>query len=106
MQVIVLLLMWMLAILQTNIFSDKFGYCYTDHLCFAEGSGIQCLSLKQQLDLIKNKWDCYNYGGEWVVPDMNYDSVSHSFLVLFCLQSTEGWIPTMYSSADAVGVDM
>lgn len=26
------------------------------------------------LNLIKTKWDCLNYGGEWVNPDLNFDT--------------------------------
>ena len=27
-------------------------------------------------------WDCYNYGGEWVVPELNFDSTLASMLTL------------------------
>jgi len=47
-------------------------------------------------------WDCYNYGGEWVKPDLNYDTVWSSMLTLLTIQSTEGWIDVMWSSVDAV----
>ena len=56
--------------------------------------------------VIKTKVDCLNYGGEWFTPDLNYDTVGNSLMTLIILQSTEGWIGTMWSSADVVGVDM
>ena len=85
------------AILQTNLFSGTFSRCDTNSLG---------LSRRQELELIETKWDCLNYGGEWRAPDLNYDTFSSSLLTLFILQSTEGWIATMYDSADAVGIDM
>lgn len=47
-----------------------------------------------------------NYGGDWVKPDLNFDSTGESFLSLFTIQSTEGWIPVMWNSVDARGRDL
>ena len=48
-------------------------------------------------------WDCINYGGEWIEPDLNYDNVMASMLTLITIQTTEGWTDVMWSSVDAVG---
>ena len=48
-------------------------------------------------------WDCYNYGGEWVQPDLNFDNTFNSLLTLVTIQTTEGWIDVMWNSVDAVG---
>jgi hypothetical protein len=29
--------------------------------------------------------DCYNYGGEWVVPDLNFDTTMTSILTLLTI---------------------
>lgn len=47
-------------------------------------------------------WDCLNYGGEWVTPDLNFDTTITSLLTLLTIQTTEGWIDVMWSSVDAV----
>ena len=47
-------------------------------------------------------WDCYNYGGEWVQPDLNFDNTLNSLLTLVTIQTTEGWIDVMWNSVDAV----
>ena len=47
-------------------------------------------------------WDCINYGGEWVTPDLNYDTTLTSMLTLLTIQTTEGWIDVMWNSVDAV----
>ena len=48
-------------------------------------------------------WDCINYGGEWVQPDLNFDTTFGSLLTLITIQTTEGWIDVMWASVDAVG---
>lgn len=52
-----------------------------------------------------NKWDCLNYGGEWINPDLNFDTMKSSVITLFTVQSTEGWIGVMWSAVDGVGID-
>lgn len=47
-------------------------------------------------------WDCHNYGGEWINPDLNFDTVMNSFLTLVAIQSTECWINVLWNSIDAV----
>ncbi len=51
------------------------------------------------------KNDCLNYGGEWYNPDLNFDTIYESFITLFTVQSTEGWISVMWHGVDARGVD-
>ena len=61
------------------MFSGKQHYCNIEHLS---------LSLSQQSELIKTKWDCLNYGGEWQNNDaINFDNTFHSMLLIFVLQS-------------------
>ena len=56
---LVVLFVFMFAVLETYLFSGKFNYCYTEHLK---------LHIRQEKQLIKTKWDCLNYGGEWHKP--------------------------------------
>lgn len=93
-QIIVLFFIFLFAILQTTLFSGSFNYCHMDHLS---------LGLDYQRAHIKDQWDCINYGGEWVNPDLNFDSTMQSMLTLATIQSTEGWIGVMWGSVDAVG---
>lgn len=73
---------FMLAIFQTHIYSGKFNVCQTKHLG---------LKSAQKTKLIDSKWDCLNYGGEWLTQDFNYDYISRSFVTLSSLSSNEGW---------------
>jgi len=97
-QVIVFFFMFLLAILQTTLLSGKFYRCHTDHL--------EHLSYRQQAGLIVDKWDCINYGGEWLNPYLHFDDTLWSLLTLFTIQTTEGWIGVMWDATNAVGVDL
>ena len=55
--------------------------------------------------LVKNKWDCLNYGGEWIRPDLNFDTLNRSFTTLMTISSTEGWTQVLWSTTDAVDID-
>ncbi len=55
---------------------------------------------------INNKWDCLDYGGEWINPYPNFDNISSSFILLFEMMTTENWTYYMYASMDAVGIDL
>ena len=94
---IVIFFIFLMAILGTTLFAGKFYRCYTDSIS---------LSPAQQRDVIKDRWDCLNYGGEWVNPDLNFDTTGTSLLTLFTVQSTEGWIDVMWNSVDTVGQEM
>ena len=58
----------------TTLLSGKFYRCDLKHTS---------LKPKQQLNLISTQWDCINYGGEWVTPEMNFNSTLRSMLTLF-----------------------
>ena len=45
------------------------------------------------------------YGGEWINPDLNFDTMKESVITLFTVQSTEGWIDVMWDAVDGVGVN-
>jgi hypothetical protein len=76
-QVVVLFLIFMISILLTTLLSGKMFRCDLSHTV---------LSFKQQESLIKNSWDCANYGGEWVTPELNYDDTLRGILTLFIFQ--------------------
>ena len=97
-QVIVFFFMLLLAILLTTFFSGKFYQCTTEHL--------EHLDYRQQQNLIINKWDCINYGGEWLNPYLHFDDPLWGLLTLFTIQTKDGWIGVMWSAVDAVGIDI
>ena len=94
---LVSLVIFMFAILNTYLFSGAFYYCFTEHIGMTE-----LMSQK----LIKTKFDCLNYGGEWINPQLNFNHIGVAMLGLSSIQSHEGWLGMMWSSVDAQGVDM
>ena len=94
---LVALIVFLFAMLETRLFSGTFNYCFTDHLAITQIEATK---------LIKNKWDCYNYGGEWTKPYLNFDTIGSSMLGLSSIQSHEGWLGMMWSSVDATEIDM
>jgi hypothetical protein len=55
--------------------------------------------------LVENKWDCMDYGGEWVNPYPNFDNIKSSFILFFEMMTTENWTFYVYSALDATGFD-
>lgn len=50
------------------------------------------------------KYDCVNYGGNWVLKDANFDNTISAMLTLFQLTQTEGWIDVMFDGIDSTQV--
>lgn len=44
---------------------------------------------------INDKWDCLDYGGDWVNKSFNFDNIIESMITLFVLSTTEGWVGMM-----------
>ena len=78
------------------MFSGTFYRCYTEHL------GLEYL---QERENILTKWDCLNYGGEWIRPDLNFDSLIDSYMTLSSIMSTEGWVQVLWNIVDSNKVD-
>jgi hypothetical protein len=55
---------------------------------------------------IKNRYDCLDYGGEWVNADQNFDDIGRSLITMFAVMTTEGWIGVMWNAVDATRIDL
>ena len=55
-------------------------------------------------DQIMTKWDCMDYGGEWVNNDDNFDNVPQAMMTLFGMTSTEGWLDVMWNAVDSTEI--
>lgn len=89
------LIILIFSIMGVNFFKGKFHYCAEE-------------SLPPDFDynLINDKTDCLEQGGEWVSSDQNFDNTLVSMFTLFQMMTTEGWLDVFYSSLDARGIDM
>jgi hypothetical protein len=79
-----------------NLFGGTFYQC----------SDTYGLSYEFLEENVKTKWDCLNYGGEWINKDNNFDTVLNSMSTLIGVQSTEGWVQVMWDSVDATKPDL
>ncbi|KRX07619.1 hypothetical protein PPERSA_11168 [Pseudocohnilembus persalinus] len=92
--IVVCLIFYLLfGIFGTNYFKGTFYYCNMKHIPFY----LQ--------DNILTKQDCFDYGGDWINNDYNFDSITNSMISLFVISTTEGWVDMMWNGADAVGID-
>ena len=91
--VVSLLFLLLFAILGTNFYKGVFFKCHT-------------VNIPEKITpLIKDKFDCLDFGGEWINEDQNFDNVVNSMVTLFNVMTTEGWIGVMWNAVDSASID-
>lgn len=60
-----------------KLFKGGFYYCNID---------------SNHTNLVKTKSECFDYGGDWMIKDVNYDNIFVSISSLFQFCTTEGWM--------------
>ncbi|CAD8095701.1 unnamed protein product [Paramecium sonneborni] len=53
---------------------------------------------------IQTETDCFDYGGSWINQILTFDSIFSSILTLFCVATSENWIPLQIQAWNAVGI--
>ena len=53
---------------------------------------------------ILSEWDCYDYGGEWLRFEANFDNVGQAMLTFFTMMTTEGWNQVMWLAIDTTQI--
>ena len=91
--VVSVLFILLFAILSTNFYKGAFYSCMTDNVP------------EEYHDRIQNRFECLDYGGEWVNQDQNFDHIGSSLITLFNVMTTEGWIGVMWNAVDATGIN-
>lgn len=73
---IVFFFLFMMGILGTTLFCGKFYRCHLDDMMAEESSKELILrnDYTSNVSLIKTNLDCLNFGGEWINPDLNFDT--------------------------------
>tara|TARA_A100001015_G_C15039986_1_gene738969 strand:+ start:1558 stop:2157 length:600 start_codon:yes stop_codon:yes gene_type:complete len=59
---------------------------------------------EEALDAIVTKWDCLDFGGDWVNQEANFDNVINAVVTMFGMMSTEGWLEVMWSAVDSTNI--
>lgn len=79
----------MFSIQAVSLLKGTFYYCNTTNVP------------DYAIDQILTKWDCIDYGGDWVNLDGNFDDVFTAMMTIFGMISTEGWLDVMWAAVDA-----
>jgi len=82
--------LFVFGIIAVNYLKGVFFYCNT-------------IDLEIQSCVITRE-DCFDYGGDWVNQDLNFDNIFISLSTLFQISTTEGWVEEMFNGIDFVGV--
>ena len=93
MMIVSVLVQCLFAILGTNLYKGTFYFCDTKNI-------------KTKSVTIEDKFDCMDYGGEWVNRDQNFDNFWNSMLTFTNIMTTEGWIEVMWAGVDSTKIDM
>ena len=99
--VIVLALIFLLifGIFFTNLFKGKLFQCLIP-------SDVQAGVTGLNVNMIFDKWDCYNLGCVWVDQPNNFNNLLNSIYTLFAIATTDNWCITLFAAIDAVGVNL
>ena len=63
---------------------------------YLQGAYWHCQGLNEEnLARIMTKEDCFDFGGDWINKDFNFDHVFNGLESLFIIANTEGWLPLM-----------
>lgn len=63
---------------------------------FLKGIMFQCLFADLDSNFqVNDKFDCMDFGGDWIKRDLHYDNILMSFFTLFCVSSSEAWTVLM-----------
>lgn len=112
--VVCLLFLLLFGILCTNFYKGQLFYCAINRELIIDdeddpGSKVLIKAIDQLegniADHVETKFECLDYGGEWVNTDSNFDNVLNAMISLFNCMTTEGWIDVMWTAVDANAIE-
>lgn len=63
-------------------------------MSFMKGTMGFCLGTNvpsSQMSLIFTKWDCLDFGGEWLKRDQNFDNFGWTMMTMFQIATLQSW---------------
>ena len=88
-----LLIILIFDIIGVNYFRGRFSRC--------DFSNIP----REYMPNVKTKWDCLDYGGDWITIYPNLDNIKSGFILFFEMMTTEDWVKYMYIAMDSNDID-
>ena len=72
-----------------------------------KGSFYFCNGLSDDVDhhFIITKFDCMDFGGNWVNQILNFDNIGQAMMTLYVISTTDGWTELMTMGIDSVDID-
>lgn len=71
---------------------------------YLKGNLYYCTTVSDESkNFIFTKEDCFDYGGDWINKDLNFDNIFQAISSLIQISTTEGWLEEMYNGMDYVG---
>ena len=86
------LILMIFGIQAVGLLKGTFYYCETENVP------------DYVVSMISTKWDCFDYGGDWVNLEDNFDNIFNAMITFFGMMSTEGWLEVMWSAVDSTMV--
>ena len=92
----------------TAIFLLLFGIFFLNML---KGKFYHCVLPQEivrevNMDDIDTKYDCINFGGQWLNAYINFDNIPNALLALYTMCTTEGWVIFMNQAVDSRGIGL
>lgn len=75
-------------------FTAIYIQCFVGKLWYCDFTNVPSAYVEH----IGTKWDCLNYGGDWVNNKRNFDSFFEAGKSLLVLVTGEGWVDLMWAS--------
>jgi len=104
---ILFLFLCVFAILAVQILSGKMSHCdkseailLTENMCIAFGQTWNETCSMASVP-IKNKGDCINACGNWILPKNNYNNVGAALNTFFEISTLEMWPDIMFAAVDS-----
>ena len=57
------------------------------------------------LNVFLDKYDCYDYGGDWINSDIRFDNIYDSVFSMYQIGTGKGWVAVMFDTIDSTGVN-
>jgi hypothetical protein len=91
-------------ILGVNFFKGLLYYCNTSAFSNFDDS---ILGKYYYYDInLDNKWDCINYGAEWMKKDLTFDTMKEAFIMISMVSQAFSWSSIMYDIMWSRGIDL
>jgi len=94
-------------IIRLIIFAGSFMLCMSFiPFKYLKGKMHRCVNVDDDYaGFVETKFDCYDFGGDWIQYDFGFDNILKSIYNLYVVATSEGWSWYMTDTWDSYKVD-